>query len=80
MKRELNYWLHVTLQHIEVNKPSRSRTLDNLEFMQWMKHYFDSMASTGTVSSYDAESRRQESKRGASFSRQQVGCGWVGRA
>mmetsp|Transcript_35599 Transcript_35599/g.42871 ORF Transcript_35599/g.42871 Transcript_35599/m.42871 type:complete len:308 (+) Transcript_35599:200-1123(+) len=58
-------------KHIEVNKLIKARPLDNLEFMQWMKRYFDSMASSGTVSGYDAESRRQDSKGGASFSRQQ---------
>ena len=51
------------LQHIEVNKLIRARPLDNIEFMQWLKSYFDSH-SNGQNLNYDAAARRASSKTG----------------
>ena len=54
------YWC---IQHIEVNKLVRARPLDNIEFMQWLKSYFDSH-SNGQNLNYDAAGRRAASKTG----------------
>lgn len=54
-------FLHV--QHIEVNKLIKARPLDNIEFMQWMKSYFDSHCN-GQNLNYDAAARRANSKTG----------------
>lgn len=51
------------MQHIEVNKLIRARPLDNIEFMQWLKSYFDSH-SNGQDLHYDAAARRAASKTG----------------
>lgn len=51
------------LQHIEVNKLIKARPLDNIEFMQWMKSYFDSHCN-GQNLNYDAAARRANSKTG----------------
>lgn len=54
---------HWCVQHIEVNKLIRARPLDNIEFMQWLKSYFDSH-SNGQNLNYDAAARRAASKTG----------------
>ncbi len=51
------------VQHVEVNKLIRARPLDNIEFMQWLKSYFDSH-SNGQNLNYDAAARRAASKTG----------------
>ena len=53
----------LSVQHIEVNKLIRARPLDNIEFMQWLKSYFDSHCN-GQNLSYDAAARRAASKTG----------------
>ncbi|KAJ0236546.1 Microtubule-associated protein RP/EB family member 1C [Hirschfeldia incana] len=50
-------------KHIEVSKLVKGRPLDNLEFMQWMKKYCDSV-SGGQLHNYHALERREASKGG----------------
>ncbi|RCV42292.1 hypothetical protein SETIT_9G205000v2 [Setaria italica] len=55
-------------KHIEVNKLTKGRPLDNLEFMQWMKRYCDSV-NGGFMTSYNASERRENSKGGKETNR-----------
>ncbi|GJN19778.1 hypothetical protein PR202_gb07087 [Eleusine coracana subsp. coracana] len=55
-------------KHIEVNKLIKKRPLDNLEFMQWMKRYCDSV-NGGFMNSYNALERRENSKGGKETNR-----------
>ncbi|KAH7280944.1 hypothetical protein KP509_36G021800 [Ceratopteris richardii] len=50
-------------KHIEVSKLIKRRPLDNLEFMQWMKRYCDSI-NGGSTQNYNAIERRDASKGG----------------
>ncbi|XP_061341935.1 microtubule-associated protein RP/EB family member 1C [Gastrolobium bilobum] len=50
-------------KHIEVSKLVKGRPLDNLEFMQWMKRYCDSVNS-GFVHNYNPLERREVCKGG----------------
>lgn len=55
-------------KHIEVNKLVKGRPLDNLEFMQWMKRYCDSV-NGGNLHCYNALERREASKGGKEVSK-----------
>ncbi|MQL90693.1 hypothetical protein Taro_023302 [Colocasia esculenta] len=58
-------------KHIEVSKLVKGRPLDNLEFMQWMKRYCDSV-NGGVLNNYNAVERRDATKGGKEASRKTV--------
>ncbi|KAK1283427.1 Microtubule-associated protein RP/EB family member 1C [Acorus calamus] len=55
-------------KHIEVNKLIKGRPLDNLEFMQWMKRYCDSV-NGGLQNNYNPLGRRGTCKGGKEVSK-----------
>ncbi|KAL2906336.1 Microtubule-associated protein RP/EB family member 1C [Bienertia sinuspersici] len=55
-------------KNIEVNKLIKGRALDNLEFLQWMKRYCDSVNS-GALNNYNPSQRREACKGGKETSK-----------
>ncbi|XP_020576602.1 microtubule-associated protein RP/EB family member 1C [Phalaenopsis equestris] len=55
-------------KHIEVSKLVKGRPLDNLEFMQWMKRYCDSVNGS-ILKNYNALERRDSCKGGKEVNR-----------
>ena len=41
------------MQSIEVARLTKARPLDNLEFMQWFKAYFDGITNNQPITDYD---------------------------
>ena len=60
--------MHVA-KNVEVQKLIKGRPLDNLEFLQWMKRYYDTATGGAGVenSTYDAEERRACARGGAEY-------------
>ncbi|XP_047323235.1 microtubule-associated protein RP/EB family member 1C-like [Impatiens glandulifera] len=56
-------------KHVDVNKLVKGRPLDNLEFMQWMKRYCDSVTDDGVLQNYNAQERREACKGGKDVSK-----------
>ena len=56
-------------RNIEVGKLVKARPLDNLEFLQWMKYYYDTATGGVRPADYDGDTRRQQSKGGANVKR-----------
>ncbi|CAM6010105.1 unnamed protein product [Sphagnum balticum] len=59
-------------KHIEVSKLVKGRPLDNLEFMQWMKRYCDSINNSHINPKYNAAERREGCKGGKEVNRKTV--------
>jgi RP/EB family microtubule-associated protein len=55
-----------TIQHIEVARLTKARPLDNLEFMQWLKSYFDGITNNQPITDYDGGIKRQRVRGGSS--------------
>eukprot|EP00246_Nothoceros_aenigmaticus_P007876 TRINITY_DN2208_c0_g1_i2.p1 TRINITY_DN2208_c0_g1~~TRINITY_DN2208_c0_g1_i2.p1 ORF type:complete len:360 (-),score=41.68 TRINITY_DN2208_c0_g1_i2:197-1237(-) len=56
-------------KHVEVNKLIKGRPLDNLEFMQWLKRYCDSVNGGMFSPSYNPMERRDVCKGGKEINR-----------
>ena len=62
--READLRLQRFLQHIEVARLMKSKPLDNMEFMQWMKSYVDGQTGGLAIDGYDGAARRAGSRTG----------------
>ncbi|KAI8471322.1 MAG: microtubule plus-end binding protein [Monoraphidium minutum] len=51
-------------KHVEVSKLVKARPLDNMEFMQWLKTYFEQQAGGRGIADYDGGARRALCKTG----------------
>lgn len=57
-------------KQVDVTKLIKARPVDNLEFLQWMKHYYDTQTAGGVAApDYDPIERRARAKGGANFGR-----------
>ena len=54
------------MQTIDVPKLIKGKPLDNIEFMQWLKNYFETQTAHEGLINYDAEVRRGGAKSNAS--------------
>lgn len=52
------------LQAVDVTKLIKGKPLDNIEFMQWLKSYFDRITASQGVTNYDPTGRRAATKDG----------------
>jgi RP/EB family microtubule-associated protein len=51
-------------KHIEVAKLIKAKPLDNIEFMQWLKSYFDGVTNNTAITDYDGPGKRAQCKTG----------------
>eukprot|EP01024_Parvocaulis_polyphysoides_P059023 TRINITY_DN6372_c1_g6_i2.p1 TRINITY_DN6372_c1_g6~~TRINITY_DN6372_c1_g6_i2.p1 ORF type:complete len:302 (-),score=35.94 TRINITY_DN6372_c1_g6_i2:200-1105(-) len=51
-------------KEIDINKLVKGRPLDNMEFLQWFKHYYDTQLAISGIQEYDPIGRREQSKSG----------------